>query len=76
MNENTVSIETGYQVFMAVVQAKHGALPEGVQRWLKVAYYQGACGALLASRVIGEMPSEQQQAALNALVRELAEETL
>lgn len=73
MNENTVSIEIGWQTFLSVIEGQHGTVPAGAQRWLKAAYYAGARGALVAAQAMGDMPPEQQQPALDALVRELAE---
>jgi len=69
-------IEIGYQSFLFVIQQKHGALPEGVIRWLRAAYFSGARRAFLLTSEISKMPPDEQQRALTAVVQELAEAAL
>ncbi len=69
-------IEIGFQSFLFVIRQKHGALPEGVVRWLRAAYFEGARGAFLLTSEISKMPPDEQQRALTAVVQELTEAAL
>lgn len=67
-------LEIGYLVFEAMIEKQTGApLPEGVKRYLRVAYFQGAAGMLTTSNLIGALPEEMRQDALNAAVREIGD---
>lgn len=70
-----VTIESGWMAFLFVIQKQHGALPEGVLRWLKASYFAGARNSFTISKVLAEMPEDERQQALNALVKELGEAT-
>lgn len=61
-----------YEVFEATLSRRTGPIPEGVRRFLKVAYYSGAMGALSTTRLIQALPLEEQQAAVNAVGAEIA----
>lgn len=69
-------IEIGYQAFLFVIQQKHGALPEGVVRWLRAAYFEGARGAFILTKAVAEMPPDGMRKAADAIVRELTEAAL
>ncbi len=66
-------LSLSYEVFEAVLSRRTGPLPEGVRRYLKVAYYSGAAGMLSASKMIAALPSAEQQAALDAVTAEITE---
>lgn len=69
-------IEIGYRAFLFVIQQKHGALPEGVVRWLRAAYFSGARGAFVLTSEIAKMLPDEQQKTVDAIVRELTEAAL
>ena len=66
-------LSLSYEVFEAMMSRRTEPLPEGVRRYLKVAYYSGAAGILSASKMIAALPSAEQQEALNAVVAEITE---
>lgn len=66
-------LEFSYAAFEALITKRTGPLPEGVRRYLKLAYYAGASGMLSASKLMAELPPEEQQPAMDAVIAEIAE---
>lgn len=72
-NELTPKLSLSYEVFEHVLRMRTGTLPEGVRRYLKVAYYSGAAGMLSASKLIAFLPTDLQQPAMDAVAAEITE---
>lgn len=67
------TLKLGYEVLEAAITRRTGPLPEGVRWYLRVAYFSGAAGMLIASKIIAELPAEEQQSAIDAAIAEIEE---
>lgn len=66
-------LELAYQVFEAMLSKRTGPLPDGVRRYLRAAYFSGAAGMIGTSKLIAALPQDGQQAALDAVAKEISE---